>query len=258
VSPERRRALGELGAMMATCALFLVFENVLHLKLQFLIPCAALWIAPLYGVAMFAVFTGGAFAARRSPGALDDGAACAVLVRLAERLVATPLQRTAVEIVLFSGEEIGVEGSWQYVRERFRLPPGQPTSAVNLEVIGAASTLALVRNEAFVLRRYAPDPDLVAALEAVHARLRGRPLARTPLGGATDARSFLARGVSAATLVSHRPGQLFFRGLHSARDDRARLDERALDDTLDYLFQVARALDDLAPNRVRQTPERLS
>jgi hypothetical protein len=141
---------------------------------------AALWIAPLYGVATFAVFTGGAFVSRRSPGALDDGAACAVLVRLAERLVATPLQRTAVKIVLFSGEEIGVEGSWQYVRARFRLPPGQPTSAVNLEVIGAASTLALVRSEAFILRRYPPDLRLVATLDAVHARLRGRPLARTP------------------------------------------------------------------------------
>lgn len=43
MSPERRRAVGELGAMLATVALFLVFENVLHLKLHFLIPCAALW-----------------------------------------------------------------------------------------------------------------------------------------------------------------------------------------------------------------------
>jgi len=45
VSPERRRAIAELGAMLATGALFLVFENVLHLKLQFLIPCTILWIA---------------------------------------------------------------------------------------------------------------------------------------------------------------------------------------------------------------------
>ena len=44
MSSERRRALGELAAMLATGALFLVFENVLHLKLQFLLPCAALWI----------------------------------------------------------------------------------------------------------------------------------------------------------------------------------------------------------------------
>jgi len=45
VSPERRRAIGELAAMLATCGLFLIFENVLDLKLQFLIPCTLLWIA---------------------------------------------------------------------------------------------------------------------------------------------------------------------------------------------------------------------
>jgi len=39
----RRRAAGELAAMLATAGLFLVFENVLHLKLQFLVPCAIGW-----------------------------------------------------------------------------------------------------------------------------------------------------------------------------------------------------------------------
>jgi uncharacterized protein len=44
VSPDRRRAVGELGAMLATVVGFLVFENLFHLKLQFLIPCAVLWV----------------------------------------------------------------------------------------------------------------------------------------------------------------------------------------------------------------------
>jgi hypothetical protein len=39
----RRRAWGEIGAVLLTGALFLVFENILHLKLQFLIPCIAAW-----------------------------------------------------------------------------------------------------------------------------------------------------------------------------------------------------------------------
>lgn len=43
MSSERRRALGELGAMLATVVLFLVFENVLDRKLSFLVPCAVLW-----------------------------------------------------------------------------------------------------------------------------------------------------------------------------------------------------------------------
>lgn len=45
VSAERRRARGELAAILATGLLFLVFENVLHRKVEFLIPSALLWTA---------------------------------------------------------------------------------------------------------------------------------------------------------------------------------------------------------------------
>ena len=44
-------------------------------------------------------------------------------------------------------------------------------------------------------------------------------------------------------LVPHEPGQLFPRGLHSARDDRSRLDEAALDASLAYLLDVVRRAD---------------
>ena len=40
---SRRRALGEILAVLLTGVLFLVFENLLHLKLQFLVPCVVLW-----------------------------------------------------------------------------------------------------------------------------------------------------------------------------------------------------------------------
>ena len=43
----RRRALGEIGAVVLTGALFLVFENIFHLKLQFLVPCVVAWTAYL-------------------------------------------------------------------------------------------------------------------------------------------------------------------------------------------------------------------
>jgi len=45
VSAKQRRARGELAAILATGLLFLVFENILHLKLEFLVPCALLWTA---------------------------------------------------------------------------------------------------------------------------------------------------------------------------------------------------------------------
>lgn len=42
---SRTRAFGELAAMLATSGLFLVFENVLDLKVPFLIVCAVAWTA---------------------------------------------------------------------------------------------------------------------------------------------------------------------------------------------------------------------
>lgn len=47
MKPPCRRAAGEIAAVLATGGLFLVFENVLHLKLHFLIPCTLLWTAYL-------------------------------------------------------------------------------------------------------------------------------------------------------------------------------------------------------------------
>ncbi|RPH47097.1 MAG: hypothetical protein EHM91_06485 [Planctomycetota bacterium] len=44
---SRRRALGEILAVLLTGGLFLVFENLLHLKLQFLVPCVVAWTAYL-------------------------------------------------------------------------------------------------------------------------------------------------------------------------------------------------------------------
>src|SRR5262245_30595288 len=47
VQNPTHRAWGEIAAVVVTGATFLVFENVLHLKLPFLIPCVVLWTAYL-------------------------------------------------------------------------------------------------------------------------------------------------------------------------------------------------------------------
>ena len=201
-------------------------------------------LAVLNGAALFVSLTAGAFVARRSPGALDDGAACAVLLRLADRLhAAGPLPRTEVEVLLLSAEEIGVQGSWAYARRRFAQPPDVPTAVINLEMIGAARDLAVFGSERFTLRRFPADPGLVALLDAVHRAQHGEPLYITWYGAATDARSFLAHGVPAATLASDLPGHALMRGMHSVADDATRLDVAALDAALAYLEAVTRMAD---------------
>lgn len=197
-----------------------------------------------YGLGAFVAFTGGAFVGARSPGALDDGAACAVLVRLADTLAhGSRPAHTEVEVVLLSAEEVGVQGSWAYARARFATPPDVPTYVVNLDPVGASRDLAVVRREAFTTRAYDPDPRLVALLDAVYRAERGVPLPRTRFGGGTDGRSFLAHGVPAATLISEVPGHVFIRHLHSARDARSRVDGAALDATVAYLVGVVSAAD---------------
>jgi acetylornithine deacetylase/succinyl-diaminopimelate desuccinylase-like protein len=205
-------------------------------------------VAALYGLAMFVAFSAGAFAPGRSPGALDDGGACAALVRLAETLAAMPpLGRTEVEILLLSAEEVGVQGSAELAAQSFASAPSLPTYVVNLEGLGASTDHAVLARERFTLRSLAPDAELVALLDAVHREQFAKPLRVTADGGATDARSFLARGIPAATLITLEPGTPVARGLHSARDDRTRLDEDALEASVAYLLAVVRAFDERGP-----------
>lgn len=204
----------------------------------------AAWSAALYGALGFLALSAGVFVPRRSPGALDDGASCALLVRLASQLAEGPaLERTEVEVILFSAEEVGVQGSWVYAAERFARPPELASFVVNLEGLGASADHGVLPAERFRLRAFSPDARIVALLDAVHRDRFGKPLLALPRGGASDARSFLVHGVPAATLVTREPGQLFPRGLHSARDDRSRLDEAALDASLAYLLDVVRRVE---------------
>ncbi len=200
--------------------------------------------AVVYGVLSFVGLSAGALAPRRSHGALDDGGSCAVLVRLVETLAEqAPLERTELEVLFLSAEEVGVQGSWVYARERFGAGADLRTFVVNLEGIGASPEHGVLPRERSTLRSFAPDPRIVALLDAVHRERFGRRLRVGSAGGATDARSFLAHGVPAATLFSLERGRSVPRALHSARDDRSRLDPAALDATLGYLLAVARRAD---------------
>ena len=167
-----------------------------------------------------------------------------MLVRFAEELAARPpLARTDVEVLLLSAEEVGVQGSWAYAAQRFAAPPDLPTLVVNLEGIGASRELQVLARERFTLRSFEPDARVTQLLEARYRLLFGRPLERTAFGGSTDARSFLAHGIPAATLVSREPGGGLARGLHSARDTRARLDEAALETSVAFLLDLVSAAD---------------
>ena len=125
---------------------------------------------------------------------------------------------------------------------------------VNLEGIGASTRHGVLPSERFTLRSYPPDAQIVELLDGVHQARFGTPLERAPVGGATDARSFLAHGIPAATLYTAEEGSLFSRGLHSASDSRDRIDEAALAASLAYLLDVAQAADARGLRALRSAP----
>ena len=188
--------------------------------------------ALLNGVGLFLVQTGGAFVPGRSPGAVDDGAGCAVLLELGSTL---RLQQTEVQLVFFSGEEIGLEGSMQWVARG--LDRSLPVKVLNLDGVGMTPQLALFKGESGVVRSFKPDPELVAVVEQV------TPLYRTFYPATTDARVFLAAGVPALNLASDLPEHALPRHLHSTADQRGLVSEAALDETVRVLAEVAKRLD---------------
>jgi Zn-dependent M28 family amino/carboxypeptidase len=197
-----------------------------------------------YGVLFAFVFSGGALQPRRSPGALDNGAACAVLLGAAARLSeGDALDTTEVIFAFFAGEEVGAQGTRAFVDDHLTGLPARRTFMVNLDPVGASSDLTIVHGEGGLLRSFKPDRSVVALLDAAHRRVMGRPIAHTRGGGITDAFPFLARNIPAATIVSAVAPFVLPRGLHTRADVASRIDGDALDRTLDFVIDVVRAFD---------------
>jgi hypothetical protein len=202
------------------------------------------WAAALYGPLFFLAYSAGAFLPARSSGALDDGAACAVLVEVASELAkGTPLQQTEIRVVLFSGEELGAEGSAQYVALRSADLHSLPTYVLNLDPVGASRRLAVVGTEGRLVRSYRPDARIRSALARAMQEISGKNLELTARGGLTDAVSFESKGIPSATLISEVPPFVLPRGMHTSNDTRSRIDLASLDLTVRVLLKLVGQVD---------------
>jgi hypothetical protein len=208
-----------------------------------LVPLTA-WTTLAYGGVALFVFGGGALLEDRSHGALDDGAACAVLMSTAAELSRRgPLQNTEVVVALFAAEEIGLQGAWHFVDEYLPSLETLPTAAVNFDPVGASQALTVPLREGALFRWHESQPDLIELVDAAHRDLTGKAIGRTRGGGMTDALPFLARGIPAATVISAVGPLLIPRGMHSAADTRSRIDIAALDVTADFVLALVDRFD---------------
>lgn len=201
---------------------------------------ALLVLVPFIVMACF--HTVGPLVRAPSPGTLDNAGSVAVLLKLAERLATRPSDApTTVELVFVASEEERTLGSWHYARA---LDPEAPLVAINLELMGGSEGFAYVPIERFVLRTFAPPVELVTLLDSTARPVVGQQVVPSPIPrfSMTDARSFLAHGVPALTLMARFDGG-FPRGLHSPRDTRDRVSMRSLERSVDLLGAVVARVD---------------
>jgi hypothetical protein len=238
----RRHALLRLGRP----AMVLALACGLLLALAPLLP-AARWAAVIaalpvtaYGLGMGANLLGGRLSRRPSSGAVDDGAAVAVVLGLALRLGGgtLSLQHTAVTLLLTVGEEAQMQGAMAHVRGRAWPLPAR---AVNLEILGQDGAHLLWDENGTATRRHPMDSDLNDALAQAVRAVTGRPPARAPLIN-DDALAFLLAGIPATTLGS-LDTVLGERGLHSALDHPGRVIPERLDETVEVLACFLSTLD---------------
>ncbi|HWQ12563.1 MAG TPA: M20/M25/M40 family metallo-hydrolase [Roseiflexaceae bacterium] len=270
---HRRRAVLLRGlrpgsALTFAAALLAASEGWLRAKRRSLAPLAhALAVATALPVLLLAWALGlnlllGRLA-RPSSGAVDDGAACAILLALAARLARGELspRRTRVTLALFGGEEVNMQGSRAYVRHRRRPNVARstlnvadaladvqrstfnrmPDAVVNLELMGQRGGYVLWQRDGNALRTLPTSPAANALIRAAVREVTGAEPHSEPLIN-SDAYAFLAAGVPAGVLGTRDP-LLGTSGLHRPSDTPARVDPARLAEGLAVLEAIIRRFD---------------
>ncbi|MCP4168407.1 MAG: Zn-dependent exopeptidase M28, partial [Chloroflexi bacterium] len=184
--------------------------------------------------------------AQPSQGAVDNGAACAVLLGLAQRLASAKIElaRTQVTLAIFAGEEVNMQGSAAYVRQQdFPLP----LSALNLELVGQNGPYILWRADGNAFTRIPTSQPLNDDLSAAVLAVTGERVQWQDYLN-SDTYSFLSAGIPAATLGS-LDNTYGVRELHRPTDNVARVAVERLPECVDILATFIKAHDDQATKR---------
>jgi acetylornithine deacetylase/succinyl-diaminopimelate desuccinylase-like protein len=199
-----------------------------------------------YGLGMGANLVGGRFSRRPSSGAVDDGAAVAVLLEMAQRLQeeTLSLDETTVTLLFTVGEEAQMQGALAYVDDMQAQDPAGtslPTCVVNLEVLGQNGGYLLWERDGTAMVSQPNDATLNSALARAVEAVTGEPPLQAPQLN-SDAFAFLRAGIPAATLGSY-DRDLGGRGLHSAQDSPSRVDPARLVEAAEVLCHFLGEMD---------------
>lgn len=192
----------------------------------------ALLSLPLAGLALgFGLNLSSGRLVKPSPGAVDDGAACVILLKLAERLQrqASPVHIT---IALFSGEEIDRQGSRAYVRSRAWIGNER---LLNLEAMAQDGDYVTWQRDGSVFHLRPTDTSLDAAIRRAVKHVTGRdPVPGGPM--LSDAAPFIEKGLPAAVLGTY-DRRLRDTGFHRPSDNLERVSLDRINEGVEILLR---------------------
>jgi hypothetical protein len=194
-----------------------------------------------------------------SQGAVDNGAACAILLELADRLnrqlrlassspdFRSPFQQTRVTLAIFAGEEVNMQGSRAYVRQRdYPLP----AVALNLEVMAQDGEYVLWEQDGGVFGLSATSAGLNQLVAGAVSGVTGQaPRLAGPV--ISDGGSFLAVGIPATTLGTY-DSRLADTGFHRPTDNLERVVVEGSGSCRDSSFRSSRTYDSNESRRTRR------
>jgi hypothetical protein len=155
-----------------------------------------------------------------SRGAVDNGAACAIILGLAEQVAAnkTPVDDQKITLALFSGEEVSMQGSRAYVSQRQQ---DLPTVALNLEAMAQDGETIYFERDGTVFWLLPTAETINQAISAAVNEVTGH--SPQPFGPVTsDGGSFLMAGIPATTIATV-DRSLGVTGFHSPADNLDRV-----------------------------------
>ncbi len=185
-----------------------------------------------------------------SRGTIDNGAACAILLGLAERLKSAPpavwdsIQNTRLTLALFTGEEVDRQGSAACARQFTRGTNGErrlPAAVLNLEAMAQDGVYVIWEKDGTVFGLAPTDEKMNRALStAVEAATGSKPVPGGPV--LSDAAPFLKAGLPVAVLGTYHT-HWKDTGFHRPSDNPDRLTLARLDEGVDILEHFIHSVD---------------
>jgi hypothetical protein len=167
-----------------------------------------------------------------SLGAVDNGTACAILLGLAERLQngQITLHNTRLTLALFTGEEVNLQGSRAYCRDRsFPLT----SAALNLEAMAQDGDYVYWERDGSVFQLVPTSKEINRLIVEIVREVAGvEPVPGGPV--ISDGASFISQGVPTGVLGTYH-SIMRDSGFHRPTDNLERIDWNRLPQGVDLL-----------------------